>query len=103
MVNAQESTKETVVTLASTNYCLWFIALVAGYYALYFFYWYNLVKPDFTGKHIFITGPSSGIGEQITKRFCQLGAAKIYMAARNEKEMERVKKECQDLMKGQSK
>lgn len=50
-------------------------------------------KPNFTGKIVLITGGSSGLGEQMAKRFIELGAAKVIIAARNLKELERVKNE----------
>jgi len=53
-----------------------------------------LSKPKFNGKTVFITGGSSGIGEQLCKRFIELGAKKVIIAARRLNELERVKKEC---------
>jgi NADP-dependent 3-hydroxy acid dehydrogenase YdfG len=50
-------------------------------------------KPRFDGKVVFITGGSSGIGEQLCKRFVQLGAKHVVIAARRVSELERVKKE----------
>lgn len=64
-------------------------------YNLYKRWWTWLkCKPTFEGKTVLVTGGSSGIGEQLTKRFIELGAAKVIIAARNLKELERVKKEC---------
>lgn len=53
-------------------------------------------KPDFNGKTVFITGGSSGIGEELAKRFIELNAKEVVIAARTVKELERVKSECKD-------
>lgn len=52
-----------------------------------------LVKPEFKGKLVWITGASSGIGEELTKRFASLGAT-VILSSRNEKELNRVKNLC---------
>jgi NADPH:quinone reductase-like Zn-dependent oxidoreductase len=41
-----------------------------------------LAKPDFTGKTVWITGASSGIGEQLAYEFNRLGA-RLILTARN--------------------
>jgi short-subunit dehydrogenase len=51
-------------------------------------------KLDFTGKRCFITGGSSGIGEELTKQLILLGAKEVIIASRKVAEMERVKSEC---------
>ena len=63
----------------------------------YALYWRCLLKPDFTGKSIFITGASSGIGEQLAKRFVEANAKKVFILARRIPELERVKKECEEI------
>jgi NADP-dependent 3-hydroxy acid dehydrogenase YdfG len=50
-------------------------------------------KPNFNGKIVFITGGSSGIGEQLCKTVIALGAEKVIIAARRLDELERVKNE----------
>ena len=55
---------------------------------------FKLSKPKFDGKTVFITGGSSGIGEELCKRFVELGAKKVIIAARRLAELERVKQEC---------
>lgn len=42
---------------------------------------------------MWVTGASSGIGEHITKSFAEYGA-KLVLTARNETELERVKRLC---------
>ena len=43
-----------------------------------------------------ITGGSSGLGEEMAKRFVKLGAKKVIIASRGVKELERVKSESVD-------
>ena len=69
------------------------LALV-GYQAFYYFMICKPCKPHFEEKTVLITGASSGLGEEMTKRFVALGAQKVIIASRNVKEMERVKSEC---------
>jgi short-subunit dehydrogenase len=74
-------------------FILFILAVIS--YNLYKRWWTWLkCKPTFTGKTVLITGGSSGIGEQLAKHVIELGAAKVIIAARNVKELERVKKEC---------
>ena len=47
----------------------------------------------FYNKVVWITGASSGIGEALAKIFAQQGA-NLILSARNEKELNRVKEEC---------
>jgi NADP-dependent 3-hydroxy acid dehydrogenase YdfG len=58
------------------------------------FKWHYSSPSEFNDKTILITGASSGIGEELTKQMCRLGAKKIIIAARRIDELERVKKEC---------
>jgi len=55
---------------------------------------WNMLKPDFKGISVFITGASSGIGEEMAKQFIELRAKKVVIAARRVNELERVKSEC---------
>jgi short-subunit dehydrogenase len=48
---------------------------------------------NFNSKTVWITGASSGIGEALTYEFAKLGA-KLIISARNVKELERVKANC---------
>ncbi|CDW76091.1 short-chain dehydrogenase [Stylonychia lemnae] len=57
------------------------------------------VKLDFSGKIVLITGGSSGIGEELAKRFVELNAEKVIITARRLNELERVKSECKDPSK----
>ena len=52
-----------------------------------------MAKPDVKGKIAFISGGSSGIGEEMAKQMIRLGAKKVIIAARRLNELERVKKE----------
>lgn len=76
---------------------LWKLACLAifVYFAYKRFLWMT-AKPDYTGKTVFISGGSSGIGEALAKRMEQLGAKKIIIAARRQAEMDRVKSECKN-------
>jgi short-subunit dehydrogenase len=51
-------------------------------------------KPQFAGKVVFISGGSSGIGEQLCKMMVKMGAKHVIIAARRLEELERVKQEC---------
>ena len=70
------------------------IAIYAIYSVFYAFHWKFLCKPDFTGKTAFITGASSGIGEQLAKSFTKAKIKKLYLLSRRLPELERVKYEC---------
>lgn len=73
---------------------IWFhIILVA--FVLYKFKKYS-IRPDFTGKHVWITGGSSGIGEALAVEFVRLGAF-VIVSGRNLKELERVKSSMGEL------
>ncbi|KAL6069926.1 11-beta-hydroxysteroid dehydrogenase-like 6 [Balamuthia mandrillaris] len=48
------------------------------------------------GKRIVITGASSGIGEELAKRYAGMGA-RLVLAARREEELQRVSEECSKL------
>ena len=56
-----------------------------------------LCRPNYTGKVVFISGGSSGIGEALAKRMITLGAKKVIIAARREAELDRVKSECEQI------
>ena len=77
-----------------TTILLYIFAIGLVYHLLYRFYWNFICRPDFTGKVIFITGASSGIGEELTKQLARAGAKKLIIAARRVPELERVKKDC---------
>lgn len=49
---------------------------------------------DFRDKVVWITGASSGIGEHLAYAFAEQGA-KLVISARNERELQRVKENCQ--------
>ena len=71
--------------------------LIVGAFLLY--HAYHLVRwltcvPDFKSKVVLITGGSSGIGEGLAKRFIEIGASKVIIAARTLNELNRVKSEC---------
>ncbi|KAL8253348.1 hypothetical protein R6Q59_037041 [Mikania micrantha] len=56
-------------------------------------------RESFQDKVVWITGASRGIGEVLAKQLAALGA-KIIISARNEPELERVKKQISDLNLG---
>lgn len=64
------------------------------YQVLYHIYWTYLLTPNFKGKSVFITGASSGIGEELAIQLSKLGTKKIFIAARRLQELERVKSLC---------
>jgi FlaA1/EpsC-like NDP-sugar epimerase len=70
------------------------LLLIALYWFLYEIYWRFFVHPTFEGKVVYVTGASSGIGEELAKRFVLLKAKKVIISARRREELERVKKEC---------
>jgi short-subunit dehydrogenase len=70
------------------------LAAIVAYNFYKRFYVWLICKPTFTGKTVLVTGGSSGLGEQMAKRFVELGAKKVIIAARNMKELMRVKGEC---------
>lgn len=51
------------------------LVLLGCAYQAYLHWQFVKAKPNFTGKVVLITGGSSGIGEQLCKRFIELGAA----------------------------
>ena len=60
------------------------------YSIAYLIYWKYFIKPNFKGKTIFLTGASSGIGEELCRKLIALGAEKVIIASRNLSEMKRV-------------
>ena len=54
-----------------------------------------LAKPNVRGKTAFISGGSSGIGEELAKQMIRYGAKKVIIAARRLDELQRVAKECE--------
>ena len=75
---------------------LLFVAAFLVYWLGYHFLIWKPCQPRFDGKTVMITGGSSGIGEEMAKRFVKLGASKVIIASRGIKELERVKAECSD-------
>lgn len=69
------------------------LALLIAYLFRYY-RWYYSTPTEFNGKSVLITGASSGIGEELTKQICRLGAKRIIIGARRVEELERVKREC---------
>jgi dehydrogenase/reductase SDR family protein 7 len=51
---------------------------------------------EYSGKVIWITGASSGIGEALAKELIRVNA-KLVLSARRGNELERVKKDCLGL------
>lgn len=75
---------------------IWTIVILAlaAVFAFRQYKWYYSTVTEFNGKTVLITGASSGIGEELTKQICNLGAKKIIIGARRVEELERVKREC---------
>ena len=57
---------------------------------------WDFAVPDVKDKVVFISGGSSGIGEEMAKQMVKLGAKKIIIASRRLEELERVRQECQN-------
>ena len=55
-------------------------------------------EPRLRGKVVWITGASSGIGEQLAYRLAQCGC-KLVLSARRRDELERVKTQCLSMYK----
>lgn len=89
----QYSIKETLL-LYLAEFLLYTIGLFALYFGAYTIYWKYICSPNFQGKTVFITGASSGIGEELAKQFAQVGVSKMFLASRRIPELERVKSEC---------
>ncbi|XP_069495007.1 dehydrogenase/reductase SDR family member 7 isoform X2 [Ambystoma mexicanum] len=51
---------------------------------------------EFSGKVVWVTGASSGIGEELAYRLAKLGAS-VVLSARRENELQRVKKKCLEI------
>jgi len=73
---------------------LWTFIIVGICWKAYQYFLWKECKPDFTGKTVFISGGSSGIGEALAKRVSHLGAKKIIIAARRLEELDRVRQAC---------
>lgn len=54
---------------------------------------FYIVRPRFQGQLVWITGASSGIGEQLAIAFAEAGAS-LLLSARNIVELDRVRKRC---------
>lgn len=52
-----------------------------------------LTENELRGKVVWVTGASSGIGEELTYQLAKIGAL-LVISARREDELERVKKKC---------
>ena len=70
------------------------IAAIMAVYALVAYIRRKVVKTDYRGQVVWITGASSGIGEHLAYEFNKNGAH-VVLTARNVKELERVKNSCQ--------
>lgn len=56
----------------------------------------EIMKINYNGKVVLITGSSSGIGEAIAKRMSELGA-NVVVTGRNQQNVNRVSNECYRL------
>ena len=72
------------------------LGFVLALYVIIRYLRWSSVKLDFKGKTVFITGGSSGIGEYLTKCLIINGARHVFIASRNQQEMDRVKNSCAD-------
>ena len=70
------------------------VVVIAVLYQAFKHFQYYTAKPDFFNKVVFITGASSGIGEELAKTMVKMRAKKVIIAARRVNELERVKSEC---------
>ena len=70
---------------------VWGFIIVGLCWKAYQYMLWSSCEPDFTGKTVFISGGSSGIGEALAKRVVTLGAKKVIIAARRQEELNRVR------------
>ncbi|XP_064641193.1 hydroxysteroid 11-beta-dehydrogenase 1-like protein [Lineus longissimus] len=62
--------------------------------------WYDRFDPAMVkGKHVIVTGASTGIGEQIAYHYARMGAS-VVVTARTEKKLQQVVKNCKEFGKG---
>ena len=64
------------------RFLFWTILIIGVLWKAYQYYQWATCKLNFSGKTVFISGGSSGIGEELTKKLTNLGAKKIIIAAR---------------------
>jgi NADPH-dependent curcumin reductase CurA len=82
--------------------CGW--GLVVSILVLLLIFWLSLyllslrTQYSLTGKHVLITGGSSGIGKAVAKEALLRGAAVVTILARNEEKLEATKSELERLI-----
>ncbi|XP_019362337.1 PREDICTED: hydroxysteroid 11-beta-dehydrogenase 1-like protein B [Gavialis gangeticus] len=72
------------------------VPVLIGLCAYYFYSQETLSADMVQGKHVLVTGSSTGIGEQIAYEFARMGAHLI-ITARREKQLKEVAKKCLEL------
>eukprot|EP00826_Nyctotherus_ovalis_P023316 TRINITY_DN1791_c0_g1_i2.p1 TRINITY_DN1791_c0_g1~~TRINITY_DN1791_c0_g1_i2.p1 ORF type:complete len:338 (+),score=81.11 TRINITY_DN1791_c0_g1_i2:28-1014(+) len=77
---------------------MWLLLIVLAVVAIAAVLYFNSKEhpaPDFTDKHVLITGGSSGIGENLAYLFANLGAY-LTLASNQPEDLKRVKAACKD-------
>jgi dehydrogenase/reductase SDR family protein 7B len=55
-------------------------------------------KASLSGKHVILTGASSGLGKAIAYQLAQCNVQKLVLSGRNEEQLKIVKAKCEDMM-----
>ena len=88
---------ESVSTLPKRLLVPILLAALLAARALWKAYKWRTVQLNFEGVCVFVSGGSSGIGEELAKQLIRYNARKVIIAARRIEELQRVKEECAQI------